>query len=179
MSHRHRHDAESRQQRQINNLERIAVMLDREVQDAVDKIHKTQSLTDSLVAADVLRDKQIADLKAQIAAIPAGTALSDEDKAALLEATNNIDAVNAKLQTAIPANTETTAGPLVVPAAEGAILVADPNAPRPDPLPGTGAPPSLPSPPPAAVVVPEPDPIPLDMNGNPPLTVPSPAFPAV
>lgn len=79
-----------------------------EVQTALDKIRQTQSLVASVDAGLKLQSEQIAGLKAQIAALPTATPLSDEDKTALVEAGNDLDAINAKLQADIPANAAVT-----------------------------------------------------------------------
>lgn len=90
------------------SLEKQIMAISSEVQTALDKIRQTQSLVASVDAGLKLQSQQIADLKAQIAALPTATPLSDEDKAALVEAGNDLDAINAKLQADIPANATVT-----------------------------------------------------------------------
>lgn len=125
-------------------------MIDQEVQTALDKIRQTQSLAQSIVQADKLRDQQIADLKAQIAAIPVGTALSAEDKAALVDTANAIDDVNAALASAIPANTGSSSSGQTASPAE-----TNPDgSPKPQPLAGTGDQPQMPGVPVAAPATP-------------------------
>src|ERR1700753_395899 len=98
---RHRNDPEPR----IRKLETTQMALSKEVQDALDRIAQNKSLADSLAAADKLRDQQIADLKKQIADLPVGQSLSQEDHDALVKAASDLDNTNSELQSAIPANT--------------------------------------------------------------------------
>lgn len=142
-------------QRTSRFTEQELQMIDQEVQTALDKIRQTQSLAQSIVAADKLRDQQIADLKAQIAAIPVGTALSAEDKAALVDTANAIDDVNAALASAIPANTNIGSGSVGVPPASSDETNPD-GSPKPQPLAGTGDQPQMPGVPVAAPAAPAP-----------------------
>lgn len=88
--------------------------------NALDQIRQTRGLLDAVVAADQLRDQQIADLKAQIANLQVGEVLTDEDKAGLAEIANDIADVNTALAAAVPENT-------VAPAP----VTANPNSPDP------------------------------------------------
>lgn len=78
----------------------------KEVQAAVDKIRRQSDLIASMRAADDVRDKQLADLQAKVAEHPS---LSDEDKAALQGAVDDIRATNDALGAAVPANTDSPA----------------------------------------------------------------------
>lgn len=126
----------------------------REVQLAVDEIHRERdALTAARKANELLAGQlsdqagQVADLKSQVSALKVGAPLSDDDKKALLDAVNGVgDAVNEagettdKLADAVPANVDTTSAPT---AAQGGIVAPTPppndaSAPRPDPIAGTG-----------------------------------------
>lgn len=127
----------------------------REVQLAVDEIHRERdALTAARKANDLLASQlsdqagQVADLKSQVSALKVGAPLSDDDKKALLDAVNGVgDAVNEagettdKLAVAVPANVDTSSAPAVP--TQGGVIAAtpppnDPDAPRPDPIAGTG-----------------------------------------
>lgn len=120
MSHHHsRHTAETRDHRELKQLELIAMALSKEVQTALDEIKRNKSLADSTAAADKLRDQKIKDqqaaiddLNAKIAAIPVNQEMSQEDKDALTQGVADLKAsgdelvaINSQLQTAVPANT--------------------------------------------------------------------------
>lgn len=118
----------------------------REVQLAVDEIHRERdALTAARKANDLLASQlsdqagQVADLKSQVSALKVGAPLSDDDKKALLDAVNGVgDAVNEasettdRLAVAVPANVDTSSAPAAP--AQGGVIAA----PRPDPIAGTG-----------------------------------------
>lgn len=109
----------------------------KEVQLAVDEIHRERNALAAAAKANELQASQIADLNAKIAALPVGVVLSDEDKQALLDAVNDVDETNDALATAVPANVDPSAQPAAGPVA-ATPPPSDPAAPRPDPLAGTG-----------------------------------------
>lgn len=76
-----------------------------EIQAVLDGIAKNTSLVQSVDAALKAEAAQIADLQAQIAALTAGTVLSADDKAALVQAAADLAATNTELQADVPANT--------------------------------------------------------------------------
>jgi len=93
------------------NLIKEIKMISAEVQALLDQAKKNTSLVASVDLGLKAEAQQIADLQAQVAALPTGTALSDEDKAAIVEATADLAASNATLQADIPANTESPEAP--------------------------------------------------------------------
>jgi hypothetical protein len=125
----------------------------KEVQAAVDKIREMRQRERADAAADALREKQMAELQAKydaaqakLDAIPVNRELSQEDKDALQHAFDEVqDAKDAmeethgELKDAVPANIEQPAsGEVNEPAkVEPEPIPDDPNAPRPDPIPGT------------------------------------------
>ena len=124
-------------------------MISAEVQNLLDKARQSETLTGSVDAGMKALLAQVADLNAKIAAIPVSQpaatppvmGLSDEDKAALLEASSSLDHSIATLQTDIPTNVPIapvpSALPVVdVPATQAADSAAAAAA---VPLPGTGA----------------------------------------
>jgi hypothetical protein len=116
-------------------------MISKEVQMAVDEIHRERNALAAAAKANELQASQIADLNAKIAALPVGVVLSDEDKKALLDAVNDAGETNAQLADAVPANVDTSASAGAT--AQGGIVAAtpppdDPTAARPDPIAGTG-----------------------------------------
>lgn len=108
----------------------------KEVQAAVDKIHEERDALAAAQKANELTNSQLKDLRAQVEALTPGH-LSDEDKTALLDAVNDVGETNAALADAVPANVDTSA-----PAAGAPVAATpppnDPDAPRPDPIAGTG-----------------------------------------
>lgn len=84
-------------------------MISKQVQDALDRIHATQSLVGSVKAGLDLQSGQIATLTQAVsdlqAKLDAGGTLGADDIAGLTEISNDIDTVNAQLQSAVPANT--------------------------------------------------------------------------
>lgn len=126
----------------------------REVQLAVDEIHRDRdALSAARKANDLLASQlsdqagQVADLKSQVSALKVGAPLSDDDKKALLDAVNGVgDAVNEagettdKLADAVPANVATSPADGAAPV--GPVPPTPPehniDAPRPDPIAGTG-----------------------------------------
>lgn len=121
----------------------------REVHLAVDEIHRDRDALSAAQKANSLQASQIADsqgqisdLKNQIAALQPGH-LSDEDKQALLDAVNGVGETigeaaetNDRLADAVPANVAAS------PADAGPVPATPPpndaDAPRPDPIAGTG-----------------------------------------
>lgn len=108
----------------------------KEVQMAVDEIHRERDALRAAAKANELQASQISDLKIQIQALKPGTELSAEDKQALLDAVNGAGETSDALATAVPANVATApADPAYV---EPTPPPNDPLAPRPDPIAGTG-----------------------------------------
>lgn len=83
--------------------------ISKQVQDALDRIHQTQSLVQSVKQASDLQGQQISTLTGKVtelqAKVDGGGQIGADDLAALSEITSDIDTVNAQLQSAIPANT--------------------------------------------------------------------------
>lgn len=105
------------------NLERRLLMaLNANVQKLVDDVAKNTDLVKSVLAAQDLQNKQIADLKAQLASIQPGQPIDDENLAAINATVATIEDTNKALVTAIPASTP--AGPPVAPANPTAPLTA-------------------------------------------------------
>ena len=90
----------------IQNTESL-MTVSPEVQAALDAVRQTQSLVQSVHAGIQVNNKLILDLQAQIAALQAGTVLSADDKAALVETAADLAAVNTQLASDIPAGTTT------------------------------------------------------------------------
>jgi hypothetical protein len=76
-----------------------------EIQKVIDDIAANTSIAKSSAAALKLEAQQITDLQAQIAALQAGTVLSAEDKAALVQGAADLEQTNTDLQAAVPAGT--------------------------------------------------------------------------
>lgn len=112
-------------------------MISPEVKMAVDEIHRERNALAAAAKANELQAAQIADLNAKIAALPVGTPLSEDDKKALLDAVNEAGDTSDALAVAVPANVD---GALTVTGAPTAPTPppSDPDAPRPDPIAGTG-----------------------------------------
>ena len=89
----------------LENQEKILMAISAEVQKVIDDIAANTSIAKASAAALVLEAQQITDLQAQIAALQAGTVLSAEDKAALVQGAADLESTNTALQTATPANT--------------------------------------------------------------------------
>lgn len=81
-----------------------------EVQDVLDKAKQNGSLVQSVDLGLKALQSQVADLQSQISSISTTRALSDEDKAALVEASNDLATSISTLQSDIPANTGATTG---------------------------------------------------------------------
>jgi len=114
-----------------------------EVQTAVDEIRKDRDLIASMRKADDLRDQQLADLRAQVAAHPS---LSDEDKKALTDAVSDAQDLNHSLEGPVVANTQPAPPiPAAPPAAPSIPLMPtsafDPNPHSTDLAEGSGQPP--------------------------------------
>lgn len=94
----------------INYLREFHMSISKQVQDALDRIHQTQSLVQSVKQASDLQGQQISTLTDKVTALQAkvdgGGQIGADDLAALSEITSDIDTVNAQLQSAIPANTQ-------------------------------------------------------------------------
>ena len=89
----------------IANQERFQMAISAEVQAVLDQIKTNTSLVASVDAALKAEAVQITALPAQIAALQAGTTLSAEDKAALVQGAADLAATNTELQADVPANT--------------------------------------------------------------------------
>lgn len=94
---------------ELAHLGRLTVAVTAKLQDALDRIRQTQSLTKSVIAGLALQGGQITDLQKSVRDLQQklldGTAISGDDLAAIAEITSDIDQVNADLRSAIPANT--------------------------------------------------------------------------
>lgn len=128
----------------------------REVQMAVDEIHRDRDALSAArkaneLLASQLSDQagQVSDLKSQVSALKVGAPLSDDDKKALLDAVNGVgDSINEagetsdKLADAVPANVATSPAGNSGMANGGPVPPTPPehniDAPRPDPIAGTG-----------------------------------------
>lgn len=127
-------------------------MISKEVQMAVDEIHRERDALAAAKKATELQGSQIAeqgkqidDLKSQIESLKAGSTLSTDDKQALLDAVNEAQTTNeaaqqtnSELATAVPANVDASVPPGAAVIVEPVPPPNDPGAPRPDPIPGTG-----------------------------------------
>jgi hypothetical protein len=85
-----------------SKIEESLMAISAEVQALLDQARQNTSLVASVDLGLKAQAAQIADLQNQIAALPG---LSDEDRAAIVEATADLAAANATLQADIPANT--------------------------------------------------------------------------
>lgn len=114
----------------------------REVQMAVDEIRRERDALAAARKASDLQASQLADLKAKISALSTEHPLSDDDKQALLDAVNEAHETAGELKQAVPENTD--GGQAQSSQAQPGGLVAptppehNPDAPRPDPIAGTG-----------------------------------------
>lgn len=75
------------------------------IQKLIDDVAKNRDLVQSVRAAQDLQNKQIADLKAQLASIVPGQPVDEENLTAINAAVATIEETNAALETAIPAST--------------------------------------------------------------------------
>lgn len=141
-------------------LKESNMAITKQVQDALDRIHQTQSLVQSVKQASDLQGQQIGTLTQKVtelqAKIDGGGQIGPDDLAALSEITSDIDTVNAQLQSAIPANTQASSGGVGAQSGSASTDPANPNnstgsapqgdqsgaadTPKPQPLAGTGAP---------------------------------------
>jgi hypothetical protein len=114
----------------------------REVQMAVDEIRRERDALAAAKKANELQAQQLADLRSQVSALSTDRPLSDEDKQALLDAINDAHQTNSALADAVPENTE--GSPAQSSGGQTGGFVAaeppehNPDAPRPDPIAGTG-----------------------------------------
>lgn len=96
-------------------LERFLMTISAAVQKVIDDIAANTSLAQSQIQASALLASQITNLQSQIAAlqaqIAAGQSIGPEDLTALAQGASDLEATNAKLTAAQPANT--TASPMV------------------------------------------------------------------
>jgi hypothetical protein len=94
--------------RAIRNQRKLLMSLQADVQKLVDDVAANKNLAQSAIAALQLNGSQIADLKAQVAALgsqlASGKPVDDEDLAAIHQAVQDMADTNAALQTAVPAN---------------------------------------------------------------------------
>lgn len=79
--------------------------LNANVQKLIDDVAKNADLSKSILAAQDLQNKQIADLKSQIASIQPGQPVDDENLAAINATVATIEQTNAALATAVPSAT--------------------------------------------------------------------------
>lgn len=103
------------------NLERRLLMaLNANVQKLIDDVARNADLSKSILAGQDLQNKQIADLKSQLASIVPGQPIDDENLAAINAQVAIIEQTNAALATAVPQGTTLAPNP---------IPLGDPNAP--------------------------------------------------
>lgn len=94
--HHHHHDSK---------LEPIIMAISKEVQEVLDKAKQNETLVGSLTTAFQGLKDQVSTLQATIDDLKVNAPLSEDDKAALVEASTDLtDALNLA-QAAIPANT--------------------------------------------------------------------------
>lgn len=110
-------------------------MLSPEIQAAVDEIRRNKSLVQSLQSERDLWKQTAMDAQGKLAQIAQAAGMSAEDKAALQAELVDLDHLNDELEGAAHANVVDTAAPEVI---APTVLERDPDAPRPDPLAGTG-----------------------------------------
>lgn len=77
-----------------------------EVKAAIEKIRQDNDLIASMREANKIRDKQLADLQAQVDAFKAQSHISDDDRQALADALADVRDTHDELTVAVPANTE-------------------------------------------------------------------------
>jgi hypothetical protein len=101
----------------IQQLREKIIMLDKDVQAAVDQIALNTSAEASATAALTLLVTQVADLQAALAAMPPpGAPVDAENRAAILAMTESLKGTLSALTTAIPANVPpVTTPPVFVP----------------------------------------------------------------
>ena len=109
--HHYHHHSES--------LKGILMAISAEVQTILDQARANSVLVTSIDLRQKAMEKQISDLQAQIAALPVGTPLGADDKAALLEASGDMATSISTLTADTTANTPPAApvAPAVPPAA--------------------------------------------------------------
>jgi len=114
----------------------------REVQLAVDEIHRERDALRAAAKANDLLAGQLLDLRHQVSVLQVGAPLSDDDKKALLDAVNEAGETNEKLAVAVPANVAPAKGGLQAGVGPAPVPPTppehNPDAPRPDPIAGTG-----------------------------------------
>lgn len=115
----------------------------REVQMAVDEIRRERDALAAAKKANELQAQQLADLKSQVSQLQTDRPLSDEDKQALLDAINEAHETNSELKQAVPENTDGNKAQSGGGAQAGGFIPPEPpehnpEAPRPDPIAGTG-----------------------------------------
>lgn len=95
------------------NLERRLLMaLNANVQKLIDDVARNADLSKSILAAQDLQNKQIADLKSQLASIQPGQPVNDENLAAINATVATIEQTNAALATAVPQGTVLAPNPI-------------------------------------------------------------------
>lgn len=103
------------------NLERRLLMaLNANVQKLIDDVARNSDLSKSILAGQDLQNKQIADLKTQLASIQPGQPIDDENLAAINATVATIEQTNEALATAVTSGT--TLDPKPIP-------LGDPNQP--------------------------------------------------
>lgn len=103
----HRHELDRRAAGQLANIARKIDMISAEVQKILDQAKQNTSLVKSVDLGLKGLQAQVAEMQARIDALPSGNVLSDDDKAALAEASNELASSITTLQSDIPANTNT------------------------------------------------------------------------
>lgn len=93
--------------------------LNANVQKLIDDVARNADLSKSILAGQDLQNKQIADLKSQLASIQPGQPVDDENLAAINATVATIEQTNAALADAVPQGTVLAPNP---------IPLGDPNA---------------------------------------------------
>lgn len=87
----HHHHEHSVAQLHLLAIRRELNVISQEIQDVLDRARQEHDLVKAIDLRQTAMMKQISDLLGQVKALPTGTALSDEDKAALVEAATDLD----------------------------------------------------------------------------------------
>lgn len=103
--HVHRYELSPPVRDQMLDIQRELKMISAQVQAVLDKARANNNLVTAIHQRQQAMAQQISDLQAQIAALPVGQVLSDEDKAGLVETANDLDTSNSTLTTDTTANT--------------------------------------------------------------------------
>lgn len=107
-------------QRGPNIERRLLMALNANVKKLIDDVARNADLSKSILAAQDLQNKQIADLKSQLASIQSGQPVDNENLAAINATVATIEQTNTALATAVPQGTILAPNP---------IPLGDPNQP--------------------------------------------------